>query len=318
MRVKHQYRARLIDRLLAAGPEGVIIAGAQGLSHESLRAARTKLFSLFEQMPQAVPFIADNVMEHLYAVSEREVWSVHKHFASLTPHYPLMWVECARPSKVVSETFGPQSSEGLPTLCGYLVVAQDKAAVNARIDDPATMVKTVKQAVSVLERSDPAAVRAVAGRIRAEGWGKPEAYSDEERMIAQQIAVVESARWPEERDAALRAGVNGVFAANYFMLMDGYLYWLPMDVVFVLDEFGQSVGEPQGGVFIDNKDAFNKDHFTIINPLCLTLSFLNTPGAFEEPGIIPPSDVSQRWQEKNGFPLAACRRINITDVSDHC
>jgi hypothetical protein len=64
------------------------------------------------------PFRIDNVAEYLYAQTDQEVWDVKRDFPCLAPPFPEFWMEFHRPSKIVSNETGTQTSAGLPYRVG--------------------------------------------------------------------------------------------------------------------------------------------------------------------------------------------------------
>lgn len=117
--------SRLYDRMMT-GPLRPPWWVVDGLTAD---AWKQQVQSTRSRLDGAERIVADNVCEYLYAGTNKEAWDFKRDFPNVAPPFPCFWVECCRPSRVVSTEGDHAWPIGSPRAWGILVEAEEMARV---------------------------------------------------------------------------------------------------------------------------------------------------------------------------------------------
>jgi hypothetical protein len=118
----------MIDEILAGRFKlPPTLAQLPAKDRDTMRESRRK------QLAKAVPIVADNVAEYLYAVNDQEDWDMKHDFPNIAPPFPSFWIEHGRPSKLVSREYGTKSSATLPYRVGVWFAAVGRDELERRV-----------------------------------------------------------------------------------------------------------------------------------------------------------------------------------------
>jgi hypothetical protein len=115
-----EWRGTFRDRLLRSGR----IVMPPWLTEPD--AAADLLEPILNDLPHAEVFVADNVAEYLYAVTDQEHWGPGD-FPCVAPPFGLFFIEWGRPSRVLSEEYGQVDvTDTVPAHTGWLLTATER------------------------------------------------------------------------------------------------------------------------------------------------------------------------------------------------